>query len=217
MGCRRTKDVFTMALNVHKEIQRRDISVGKNIGNRILRILDRMRPQANIWGPPTQITKEALKSEQVQEGSKSRGGECSKDPTKTSLNASTSTAKSKPVNALYRAGLGGQHGHSIGSGLSSGLSRLALQTSRQSLPLVMGLWWQPVRKNMEFLGERVSSPQLRLLELGSKGSIASSHGLRLGRGVFWADIATWMQKPHHMRGSFGQPTFALLAHPNCCW
>ncbi|CAK9275473.1 unnamed protein product [Sphagnum jensenii] len=152
----------------------------------------------------------------VQEGSKSGGGECSKDPTKTSLNASTSTAKSKPVNALYRAGLGGQHGHSIGSGLSSGLSRLAPQTSRQSLPLVMGLWWQPVRKNMEFLGERVSSPQLRLLELGSKGSIASSHGLELGRGVFWADIATWMQKPHHIRGSFGQPTFALLAHANCC-
>jgi len=117
---------------------------------------------------------------------------------------------------LYRAGLGGQHGHSIGSGLSSGLSRLAPQTSRQSLPLVMGLWWQPVRRNMEFLGERVSSPQLRLLELGSKGSIASSHGLGLGRGVFWADIATWMQKPHHIRGSFGQPTFALLAHANCC-
>jgi hypothetical protein len=81
-----------MALNVHKEIQRRDISVGKNIGNRILRMLDRMRPQANIRGPPTQITKEALKPEQVQEGSKI-GGECSKDPTKTSLNASTSTAK----------------------------------------------------------------------------------------------------------------------------
>jgi hypothetical protein len=26
-----------------------------------------------------------------------------------------------------------------------------------------------------------------------------------------------MQKPHHIRGSFGQPTFALLAHANCCW
>ncbi len=205
-----------MALNVHKEIQRRDISVGKNIGNRILRMLDRMRPQANIRGPPTQITKEALKPEQVQEGSKSGGGECSKDPTKTSLNASNSTAKSKPVNTLYRAGLGGQHGHSIGSGLSSGLSRLAPQTSRQSLPLVMGSWWQPVRKNMEFLGETVSSSQLRLLELWSKGSIASSHGLGLGRGIFRADIATWMQKPHHIRGSFGQLTFALLAHANCC-
>jgi hypothetical protein len=107
-------------------------------------------------------------------------------------------------------------GTPLESGLSSGLSRLATQTSRQSLPLVMGLWWQPVRKNLEFLGQRVSSPQLRLLELGSKGSIASSHGLRLGRGIFRADITTWMQKPHHIGGSFGQPTFALLAHANCC-
>lgn len=68
-----------MALNVHKEIQRRDISVGRNIGNRILRMLDRMRPQANIRGPPTEAINEAPKPE-AQVGKK---GEFSKDPIKS--------------------------------------------------------------------------------------------------------------------------------------
>jgi hypothetical protein len=191
---RRTKAVFSMALNVHKEIQRRDISVGRNIGNRILRMLDRMRPQANIRGPPTEAINEAPKPE-AQVGKK---GEFSKDPIKSNLQGATSTAESKPVNPPYRAFVAGQYGHSIGSGFSGGLSRLAPQMTHQSLPVVMGLWWQPVRKNMEFLRENDSSLQVRLPELGFKGSFPPAHGLAPGTSVLRADIAAWMQKPHQM-------------------
>lgn len=41
-----------MALKIHKNIQQRDIEVGRNLGNRILRCLDRMKPSAHIRGEP---------------------------------------------------------------------------------------------------------------------------------------------------------------------
>ncbi|CAK7356081.1 unnamed protein product [Dovyalis caffra] len=49
---RRTRAVFDVALKVHLNIQQRDIEVGRNLGNRILRWLDRMKPSAGIRGPP---------------------------------------------------------------------------------------------------------------------------------------------------------------------
>ncbi|CAN6237001.1 unnamed protein product [Urochloa humidicola] len=53
---RRTRDVFNVAVSVHKNIQQRDIEVGRNLGNAILRWLDRMKPSAEIRprlpGPP---------------------------------------------------------------------------------------------------------------------------------------------------------------------
>lgn len=49
---RRTRNVFDVALKVHKEIQNRDLSAGKSVGNFILRMLDRARPSAKIRGPP---------------------------------------------------------------------------------------------------------------------------------------------------------------------
>ncbi|KAJ6933167.1 hypothetical protein NC651_008552 [Populus alba x Populus x berolinensis] len=39
---RRTRAVFDVALKVHLNIQHRDIEVGRHLGNRILRWLDRM-------------------------------------------------------------------------------------------------------------------------------------------------------------------------------
>ncbi|ERN15519.1 hypothetical protein AMTRI_Chr03g145510 [Amborella trichopoda] len=45
---KRTKNVFDVALSVHKKIQQRDIEVGRNLGNSILRWLDRMKPSAQI-------------------------------------------------------------------------------------------------------------------------------------------------------------------------
>ncbi|XP_008238192.1 PREDICTED: uncharacterized protein LOC103336850 [Prunus mume] len=48
---RRTRAVFDVAIKVHKSIQERDIEVGRNLGNRILRWLDRMKPEAQIRGP----------------------------------------------------------------------------------------------------------------------------------------------------------------------
>ncbi|KAL4601808.1 hypothetical protein ACB092_10G009000 [Castanea dentata] len=48
---RRTRAVFDVALKVHHNIQERDIEVGRNLGNWILRCLDRMKPSAQIRGP----------------------------------------------------------------------------------------------------------------------------------------------------------------------
>ncbi|XP_044465553.1 uncharacterized protein LOC123195780 [Mangifera indica] len=48
---RRTRAVFSVALKFHRKIQERDIEVGRNLGNWILRWLDRMKPSAQIRGP----------------------------------------------------------------------------------------------------------------------------------------------------------------------
>ncbi|GMH28802.1 hypothetical protein Nepgr_030645 [Nepenthes gracilis] len=47
---RRTRAVFDVAINVVHNIQQRDIEAGRNLGNLILRWLDRMKPSANIHG-----------------------------------------------------------------------------------------------------------------------------------------------------------------------
>ncbi|XP_045829424.1 uncharacterized protein LOC123921074 [Trifolium pratense] len=47
---RRTRSVFDVAVKVHQNIQERDIEVGQNLGNFILRWLDRMKPSAQIHG-----------------------------------------------------------------------------------------------------------------------------------------------------------------------
>ncbi|KAL1556360.1 hypothetical protein AAHA92_11996 [Salvia divinorum] len=51
---RRTRNVFDGAVSVYRTIQERDIVVGRNLGNWILRWLDRMKPAAQIRGqsPP---------------------------------------------------------------------------------------------------------------------------------------------------------------------
>ncbi|KAL1211111.1 hypothetical protein V5N11_008570 [Cardamine amara subsp. amara] len=47
----RTHQIFDMALRVHKNIQQRDMELGRNLGNWILRWLDRMKPSAQILLP----------------------------------------------------------------------------------------------------------------------------------------------------------------------
>ncbi|RID45920.1 hypothetical protein BRARA_I02614 [Brassica rapa] len=49
---RRTRKIFDVAVSVHKNIQHRDIEVGRNLGNWILRWLDRMKPAAQIRTRP---------------------------------------------------------------------------------------------------------------------------------------------------------------------
>ncbi|KAH9753441.1 hypothetical protein KPL71_015071 [Citrus sinensis] len=46
---------FDIALKFHRNIQQRDIEVGRNVGNWILRWLDRMKPSAQIHGPPEKL------------------------------------------------------------------------------------------------------------------------------------------------------------------
>ncbi|KAL6985741.1 hypothetical protein U1Q18_019114 [Sarracenia purpurea var. burkii] len=48
----RNRTVFDVALKVHKNIQQKDIQVGRSLGNWILRCLNKMKPAAQIGGPP---------------------------------------------------------------------------------------------------------------------------------------------------------------------
>ncbi|EPS65137.1 hypothetical protein M569_09646 [Genlisea aurea] len=48
----RSRVAFDLALRAHLAIQERDIEVGRSLGNRILRWLDKMKPEAHIRGPP---------------------------------------------------------------------------------------------------------------------------------------------------------------------
>ncbi|KAH7692938.1 Bromodomain-containing protein [Dioscorea alata] len=48
---RRTRSVFDMAVKVHKNVQERDLELGRSIGSRILRWLDHMKPSAHIRPP----------------------------------------------------------------------------------------------------------------------------------------------------------------------
>ncbi|KAI3472556.1 hypothetical protein Pfo_028098 [Paulownia fortunei] len=66
---RRTRNIFDVALKVHLKIQERDIEVGRNLGNWILRWLDKMKPDAQIRGLPppgtnanTNVTKQSNNS-----------------------------------------------------------------------------------------------------------------------------------------------------------
>ncbi|KAG8382524.1 hypothetical protein BUALT_Bualt05G0086400 [Buddleja alternifolia] len=61
---KRTRYAFDMALRIHLKIQERDIEVGRNLGNWILRWLDRMKPEAQIRTkppPPTNINNNVAK------------------------------------------------------------------------------------------------------------------------------------------------------------
>lgn len=143
---RRTRAVFTVALNVHKEVQRRDISVGRNIGNRLLRFFDRLRPQANIRGaepPKLQASKKPVQTNKPKSDAKQ----------------ANSHNKSDHQNPPYTAYLGGQFGSSLRSRFGNKFGRLTPKTRAPSFPVIaMGLWWQPIRKNMTVALSREASP-----------------------------------------------------------
>ncbi|KAJ0616062.1 hypothetical protein HanRHA438_Chr02g0085081 [Helianthus annuus] len=58
----KTRTVFDVTLKVHREVQKRDIEVGRNLGNWILQWLDRMKPAAQIQaGGPIQYTSNTMR------------------------------------------------------------------------------------------------------------------------------------------------------------
>ncbi|CAI8608609.1 unnamed protein product [Vicia faba] len=64
---RRTRSVFDVAVKVHQNIQERDIEVGRNLGNFILRWLDRMKPSAQIHGgSPTNEASSSIRTSNLQ-------------------------------------------------------------------------------------------------------------------------------------------------------
>lgn len=137
-----------MALNVHKEVQRRDISVGRNIGNRILRFLDRLRPQANIRGAEPKLGASSAQKKAVRT-----------NKAKSDAKQANPHNKSDHQNPPYTAYLGGQFGSSLRSRFSNRFGRLTPKTRPPSIPVIaMGLWWQPVRKNMTVALSKEASP-----------------------------------------------------------
>ncbi|KAG7015761.1 hypothetical protein SDJN02_23399 [Cucurbita argyrosperma subsp. argyrosperma] len=72
---RRTRIVFDVALKVHLNIQQRDLEVGRNLGNWILRLLDRYKPSAQIRKQDGGSIKNATK--QISSSSVSKNPESS--------------------------------------------------------------------------------------------------------------------------------------------
>jgi hypothetical protein len=71
---RRTRAVFDVAVKVHRNVQERDIEVGRNLGNWILRWLDRMKPAAQIGGsspgkPPNSASSGLSMTKQISSSS----------------------------------------------------------------------------------------------------------------------------------------------------
>ncbi|CAM6108839.1 unnamed protein product [Calypogeia fissa] len=177
---RRTKDIFTVAMNVHKEIQRRDISVGRSVGNWLLRILDRARPQANIRGasPPN-----------------TQSGPGRPSPPKIdNKNSQTKQAKAVRLGNSMDSSLSSQTPHvrrPVGASLRSRITNgLKLRTRPVMGPLptltTFGLLGHPVRQHSgslypipragfpsrSFTAE--NSPSLRVLQIGpghQRGSV----------------------------------------------
>lgn len=202
--CRRMKAVFTVALTVHKEVQRRDISMGRNIGNRILQFLDGMRPQANISGSVPQIehtsnTKnQAQLLQQKKPQKRSSTKKCSSDKmdNTTTMQASTSSNKNGVERPPYTVNF-------IKSQIqNSGLSRLTMRArSTTTLRVIaVGLWWQPVRKNMQSVLVSPSPQTAKFMQfskfsrVGPLGPSGKCGGFGFAKSVLWDDIALWMRR-----------------------
>ncbi|PIA58666.1 hypothetical protein AQUCO_00500541v1 [Aquilegia coerulea] len=104
---RRTRAIFDMALSVHRNVQQRDLEVGRNLGNWILRWLDRMKPAAEIRGnqprkPPTGngTTKHLSNSNNQSTGPNQRSNHTSAARKSDGRTFATSLIKSKTLPVL---------------------------------------------------------------------------------------------------------------------
>lgn len=186
---RRTKSIFSVALNVHKEIQRRDISVGRSIGNWLLRILDRARPQANIRGaiPPSGQSGPGRPSPSKIDnkiGNPKRAKAVRlEDSADTSLSSQTTLVRG-PIGARLR------------SRVTNGL-KLRTRPVMRPLPALttFGLWWQPVRQQSGsvYPVPRTGFPTRSLTTENLASLRVLQSGSRQQRGsVFRDDIARLM-------------------------
>eukprot|EP01018_Ginkgo_biloba_P034850 Gb_41211 [translate_table: standard] len=190
---RRTRAVFDVVLSVHKNIQDRDIEMGKSLGNWILQGLDRMKPSANIRGvTPAKLQAHKTRTFTETVGSTPYAGV-------TSINGKMSTAdraagrslfaRVMPVSKACR-GL-------LASGpdtRNSGVVQFKAGIFKRSLPFMAPrLWWQPVRHNIGavamFNHILYGSPQIPVCwqpsQFNSKG---------VSGGIIRKDIAVWMHQ-----------------------
>ncbi|KAJ7545903.1 hypothetical protein O6H91_08G015700 [Diphasiastrum complanatum] len=166
---RRTRGVFGMALRVHKEIESRDISVGKSLGNWMLRFLARMQPSKIIHRVATG------KSSNISHMSSFGEMQC---------------ARSVPQFRAYTKHVGSRFRNK----LTVGLDRLKPDPyMRPVSSLALKLWWHPVRS---MLTSPQQGPGVMLSQSSSQlphplSPLTKPYGGT--RSVFRSDILQWMQ------------------------
>eukprot|EP01018_Ginkgo_biloba_P005875 Gb_11839 [translate_table: standard] len=155
--------------------------MGRSTGIWILRWLDRIKPSANIRGdPPAKIPTHEIRTSTKPVGSRPFTGVNSTDRQQPGADRNggrnlfvismpvprTSLLEAKNNEGLFRS--------------NSGVCTRSLP------PSTLGLWWQPVRRNIRAIGSCRNLPFSSPLtpHFSSKG--------RLG-GVIREDIAAWMQ------------------------
>lgn len=168
---RRLRNVFDVALAVHKRIQSRDLSAGKSASNFILRFLDRARPSAKIRGP----TEAGQKKLAVGRCS---GGKVTSPESKSKLESPNRVLFSQLV---HRSPLN----QTMNSRMSVGMGRMC--PGIQEMKLHAGIRpYSTTGLSHETLVSAFSSPRL---------------GLSFRRGVFRDDIAQWIRREPMRQGT----------------
>eukprot|EP00249_Psilotum_nudum_P012900 c24034_g1_i1 orf=216-944(+) len=197
---RRTRNVFDIALSFHEKVQKQDVLAGRSLGNYILRLLDRMRPAANITGS-TGSKNEAdhqgkfplphldADSKQAYREHVSRTDLGSKPSEGMKGTGRGSSITSQPINCSL-------FGLTIGRKITGGICGIKPGLKVRSLPeLAFRLWWQPIRQNMEALHSKSMSSEI-YLPLSLKippGHYHLKEFCHMPRMIIREDIARWMR------------------------
>lgn len=100
---RRVRSAFDVAVRVHKSIQQRDIEVGRNLGNKILRWLDRWKPSAEIRGPHDGLASKVNTSSNIANHIKNSSQQTQQVSTKLSERDSNGKVFFSPLNMRARS------------------------------------------------------------------------------------------------------------------
>lgn len=183
---RRTRNIFDIALSVHRNIQNRDIEMGRSIGNRILQWLDRIKPSANIRGASSKLPAHETRSSTKAVAARPCTGVSSVDNKKASTDKQAGrnlSIVSMPVSMTDNGCFA-----SVSKDRYNGRLGLSSRVGIRSLPLTtLCMWWQPVRQNIIAIGpyRAVSFSAPVTPELNLKG---------IARAVIREDIAVWMKQ-----------------------
>lgn len=172
---RRLRNVFDVALSVHKGIQSRDLSAGKSVGNFILRFLDRARPSAKIRGSPDAGQKRLP----AGNGSGDKG-----TPTGNSQESKSNLGSHNRMlfsQFVHRA----PFGQTISSRISMGIGRMC----------------PGVQHTISHSGIRPCSTTGLVWEKSGAAFPCSRLGSSFEKGVFRADIAQWMGRKPVWKGT----------------
>ncbi|GLJ12296.1 hypothetical protein SUGI_0188220 [Cryptomeria japonica] len=176
---RRTRNIFDVALTVHRKVQERDIEVGRNFGNWILRFLDRIKPSANIRGDPPCTSKTVVAKVKPSTGINSTSAR--------QLSGDREAGRSLFVTSKQVSRIENGHFTSLSKYREKEGFHLCSGLGISSLPkMTHHLFWQPVRQNLRTLGSCIDGPFYASLT-------SRSYSKQFSRGVIREDIAAWMQ------------------------